>query len=107
MTREDIELTIEQEDIYLTVTYECYITRTRNSDDTGARWFEAEYKSTLVHATLYYGEDNDEINWHYGDNKPPVLVAALDKYDGQLDEMLTEEIELLVNDPSYGERDHD
>jgi hypothetical protein len=104
--RHDIELTIETEDIYLTVTYDCRIDRFRNSDDTGRRWWEAEAKSTLVHAILYYGDDDDEIEWRYGDNKPPVLAAALERYNGQLDEMLTEEIQELVDDPSFG-KDND
>ena len=107
MSRHDIELTIENDDVFMTVTYECRVTRIKNSDDTGQRWWEAESKCTLVHATLYQGEDQDEINWHYGENKPSALVAALERYEKQLDEMLDDEINELINDPSYGERDHD
>jgi hypothetical protein len=106
MSNHDIELTIENEDIFLTVTYECKIRRYEDSDGSGRRWWEAESKCTLVQATLYYGDDNDEIVWHYGENKPPVLAAALERHEGTLDEMLEDEITELINSPSFGERDH-
>jgi hypothetical protein len=98
--RQDIELSIETDDIYLTVTYDCDIRRVRNSDDHH-KWWEPEVKSTLVHALLYYGDDNEEIEWRYGDNKPAVLVAALERYDGQLDEMLEDEITEIINDINF------
>ena len=101
--KHDIELHIEDKDVYLTATYECRIQAIPNSDDTGRKWRDAKtLDTTLIHVTLYLSDDNDEIDWHYGENKPREISGALDIYGARLEDMLADEIQQLVNNPSFG-----
>jgi hypothetical protein len=97
----DITLTVDRDGIYLQLTYECEIRRTRNSDDHH-KWWEPDVKTTLIRAD-FTNKNDEEFEWFYGDPKPAAIERAVELYEGHIEELLADKFQEIVNDPNFNE----
>lgn len=95
----DITVTIEENGIFLQVTYDCDIRRTKNSDDFD-KWWEPDVKTVLIRAD-FTNRNDEEFEWFYGDPMPSAIERAIELYEGKIEDELTERFEEIVNDINY------
>lgn len=97
----DITLTVDQDGIYLQVTYACRIRRRQNSNDH-RKWWEPDVESTLVRAD-FTNKNDEEFEWFYGDPKPAAIERAIELYEDELEKMFSDKVHDIISNPNFNE----
>jgi hypothetical protein len=93
----DFTVTIEKNNKFIEITYNCEVTRTKQFDGSMRTWWQHELKEATPVSAIISDNNDSETVWDISQEKPRELIKVLKEFHNQLSESLNEQAAELVN----------
>jgi hypothetical protein len=99
--RKDFTVTIEEPNRYTEITFQCEVTRTKQTDGDRT-WWEHNIVDSTPTSAIICDTDGEEEVWRIGyDEASPLLKRVMDKYADKISDSLSKQATDLVNSYQY------
>ena len=86
--KKDITVWVETDKVSFDATYECEYIRTVGDGKPGRTDVDIKWISREPINVNMTDADDLEFTWHYGDNMPPFIEYALERYESLINDQL-------------------
>lgn len=93
----DFTVTLDKNNKFIEITYNCEVTRTKEFDGSGRTWWQHELKEATPVSAIISDNNDTETVWDISQEKPRELIKVLEDFHDHISESLNEQAAELVN----------